>query len=152
VHLRLCAVVAFAACLVALAWTAVGGSKAVSFCDLRQKVGDGGHMNVLVSGIFHAGLESTTLTDSACPIPMTWIEFDLKTQHNKNKLWNSLGNSRSASVVFEGEFYGPPLSDPNLPEVIRKNYHPSWGHLNCCDTKLVVHEIRGVKVAPPEQP
>ena len=53
-------------------------------------------------------------------------------------------------MVFEGEFYGPPLPDPNLPESIKKSYHGAWGHLGCCRTKLIVHAIHEVKAAPAE--
>jgi hypothetical protein len=34
------------------------------------------------------------------------------------------GDGDPALVVFEGEFYGPRVSDPKLPEAIRKNYRP----------------------------
>jgi len=61
-----------------------------------------------------------------------------------------LGQSKRAYVVLEGEFYGPPLPDPKLPEPIRKSYHPGWGHLAAFKTKLVVHTIRDVKAVPPD--
>jgi hypothetical protein len=51
-------------------------------------------------------------------------------------------------VLVEGEFYGPPLPDPKLPENIRRAYHGRWGHLGCCRTKLVVHAILEVGTAP----
>jgi hypothetical protein len=51
-------------------------------------------------------------------------------------------------VVVEGEFYGPPLADPKLPEAVKKDYHPGWGHLAAFKTKLVVHVIHDVKPAP----
>jgi hypothetical protein len=37
------------------------------------------------------------------------------------------GDGDAVLVVFEGEFYGPRVPDPNLPDAIRKNYHPAWG-------------------------
>jgi hypothetical protein len=41
-------------------------------------------------------------------------------------------------VVFVGEFYGPQVRDPKLPEAIRKNYHPGRDHNNASMTNLVV--------------
>jgi hypothetical protein len=41
------------------------------------------------------------------------------------------------------------MPDPKLPEAILKNYHPGWGYLGAFKTRLVVHAIREVAVAPP---
>jgi hypothetical protein len=104
---------------------------------------------VLVSGVFSEGLDRGTLEDNRCPKEATWVELALRSQQNKDKLRKALEHSRRANVVFEGEFYGPPVPDPKLPEAIRKQYHPGWGHLAAFKTKLVVHEIRSVEAAPP---
>jgi hypothetical protein len=89
------------------------------------------------------------LEDAACPKESTWVELDLKSDHNRQNLSEIFDRSRRAYVGFEGEFYGPPLADPKLPEAIRKSYHPGWGHLAAFKTKLVVHAIREVKAARP---
>jgi hypothetical protein len=62
------------------------------------------------------------------------------------------GDGDAVLVVFEGEFYGPRVPDPNLPDAIRKNYHPAWGPYNNGMTKLVVHAIQNVKALPANHP
>ena len=119
-----------------------------SLCLLQKSVRDGDHEAVRVSGVFSEGLERGTLDDSACPKESTWVELSLRSERNKKKLRRLLDRSRQAYVVFEGEFYGPPLPDPKLPEALQKGFPPHWGHLGCCRTKLVVYAIREVKAAP----
>jgi hypothetical protein len=102
---------------------------------------------VRVSGVFSEGLERGVLVDAACPSNYTWVELDLRSEQNKEKLRKILNHSRSANVVFDGEFYGPPLPDPKLPEAIRKSYHPGWGHLGAFKTQIVVREICEVEAA-----
>jgi hypothetical protein len=126
--------------------------KAESLCSLQQNVTEGNHQIVRVSGIFSEGLERGTLEDVACSKETTWVELALQSEQNKEKLRRLLERSRRARVVFEGEFYGPPVPDPKLPEGIRKNYHPGWGHLGAFKTKLVVQAIRDVAFAPPAKP
>jgi len=75
----------------------------------------------------------------------------LQTKRNDNKLRKPLEHSQRVYLVTEGEFYGPPLPDPKLPEALQKGFLPHWGHLGCCRTKLVVHAIREVKAAPTDQ-
>lgn len=123
-----------------------------SLCDPQEKAAEGEHMPLVVSGIYSQGLDLGPLDDPACLTQSTWVELALKSNHNKEKLRKLLDQSGRAYVVFEGEFYGPPLPDPKLPEAIRKNYHPGWGHLGAFKTKLVVSAIREVKPAPPAQP
>jgi hypothetical protein len=50
---------------------------------------------------------------------------------------------------FEGTICGPQVPDPNLPEAIRKNYHPDWNPMNASATKMVVHTIQKVQPLPP---
>jgi hypothetical protein len=118
---------------------------------------DGSHMSVVLSGVYEGGLGDSgsamgTLSDSACPKETAWIEIALESPTNRKKLNTILDESSRARVVFEGELYGPPLPDPKLPEGLRKASHPGWGHLGAFKTKLVVHAIREVAVAPPAKP
>jgi hypothetical protein len=119
-----------------------------SLCSIAKSAPEGGHNAVRVSGVYGPSLDQSVLEDSSCPAEMSWVELDLQSHHNKARLRKLLDRSRQAYVVVEGEFYGPPLPDPKLPEAIRKNYHPGWGHLGAFRTKLVVHEIKSVERAP----
>jgi hypothetical protein len=122
-----------------------------SLCSLQEKVAQGDHINVRVAGLYNVGPENSTLDDPACPVApyqSTWVEFDLKTKRNDKKLRELLEHSRQVYLVSEGEFYGPPLPDPKLPEALQKAFRSHWGHLGCCRTKLVVHIIRDVKAVP----
>ena len=147
-----CLRVLFTTCLVAavsLAQTTAPQTRenTASLCVLQKKLADGEHETVRVSGVYGPGLDHTVLEDSSCSTEGTWVELDLRSEHNEQKLRRLLNRSRQAYVVVEGEFYGPPLPDPRLPEAIRKGYHPGWGHLAAFKTKLVVHVIRDVKPA-----
>jgi hypothetical protein len=118
---------------------------------------EGSHMSVMVSGVYEGGLGDSgpamgTLNDSACPQETAWIEIALQSATNRKKLNAILDKSGRAYVVFEGEFYGSPVPDPKLPEAIRKNYHPGWGHLGAFKTKLVVNAIRKAAIAPAAKP
>jgi hypothetical protein len=135
-------------CLVA--GTCFGQSKPEreSLCDLQGKIAEGDHVSVTVSGIYGPGLDRTVLVDSSCATEFTWVELDLTSERNQQKLRRLIDRSRQAYVVVAGVFFGPPLPDPKLPEAIRKNYHPGWGHLGAFKTKFVVHVIRSVAVVP----
>src|SRR5690348_4433918 len=131
--------------------------QAQSLCGLQAKTTEGSHMSVIVSGIYKGGMGDSgpamgTLSDSACPEETAWIEILLKSSTNRKKLNAILSKSDGAHVVFEGEFYGPPVPDPKLPEAIRKNSHPGWGHLGAFKTKLVVHAIRDAASLPQVHP
>ncbi len=150
-HKNACLAALFATCFLAVACFAQSVSKepeAQSLCSLQQTVTEGNRETVRVSGMYGPGLDHTVLEDPSCPAEGTWIELDLRSENNKQKLRRLLNHSRRVYVVVEGEFYGPPLPDPKLPEAIRKSYHPGWGHLAAFKTKLVVHAIRDVKPAP----
>lgn len=112
-------------------------------CNLQSTLKTGEHRTVEVAGTFLSGPETSTLTSTKCP-DQTWVEFDLHSQVNNKKLDEALKHENEVFVVLAGEFYGPPEPDSHLPEGIRKNYHPKWGHLGY-KTKLVVHAIREVK-------
>ncbi|MGC2104717.1 MAG: hypothetical protein WA647_06400 [Candidatus Acidiferrum sp.] len=126
-------------------------------CELQNKVAQGDRQSVRVEGVYLAGLEGQYLVTSGCSGRSTSIEFELTT----HRLWKQLvrlSNRKQTSggeavlVVFEGEFYGPQMPDPKLPEAIRKNYHPGWDHMNASMTKMVVHAILSVKPLPPNHP
>ena len=121
--------------------------KATSLCVLQKQVAEGKHETVRVSGIYGPSLDRTVLEEPSCPGEGTWVELELRSNQNQGKLRRMLDHSRQAYVVVEGEFYGPPLPDSKLPETIKKDYHPGWGHLAAFKTKLVVRVIRDVKPA-----
>jgi hypothetical protein len=79
------------------------------------------------------------------------VELALESKQNQERLIQLLDKSGRASVVFDGEFYGSSLPDTKLPEAIQKGFPTHWGHLNCCLTKIVVHNIRAVSAAPSEK-
>lgn len=119
-----------------------------SLCSLQQKVTAGNHEGVRVSGIYGPGLDNTVLEEPSCSGEGTWVELQLHSNQNKEKLRRMLNQSRRAYVLVEGEFYAPPLPDPKLPETIRKSYQPGWGHLAAFKTKLVVNAILKVEAIP----
>ncbi len=119
----------------------------VPLCDLQRTAKQGERRPVQVSGIYSDGFEMGVLKDPACPSERTWVELDLDSTANKEKLRSMLDTASKADVVLEGEFYGPGVPDPKLPKALRKASHPGWGHLGAFRTKLVVHAIREVKPA-----
>ena len=122
-----------------------------SICNL-QETAPGSHVKVRISGIYGPGLDHSVLSDAECPTAYTWVELALHSQQNKEKLRKLLDYSRQARVVVEGDFYGPPLPDAKLPDAIKKQYHPGWGHLGAFPTKIVVHRIDSVTAisSPPQ--
>ncbi len=124
----------------------------VPLCDLQRTAKQGEQRSVQVGGIYITGFEGSVLSDAACPDQSTWVELDLKSTANKEQLRSMLDTAGKADVVFEGEFYGPGMPSPNLPEAIRKSYQPGWGHLGAFKTKLVVHAIQSVRPVPADHP
>jgi len=114
-----------------------------SLCELQRRAKQGEQRSVQVAGEFGP---SGVLTDPTCDSDYTWVKWDLRSTANKEALLSLLHSKRHVDVVFEGDFLGPPLPSPNLPEAIRKSYHPGWGHNGAFNTQLVVHVIRSVKV------
>jgi hypothetical protein len=136
-------------CLVAGSCFAQSNQGPVSVCGLQSRVSEGSHISLTVSGLYQGGSGDSgpamgTLSDKACPGETAWIEITLNSPNNRKKLKNILNKSHFAYVVFEGELFGPPLPDPKLPENIRENSYPGWGHLGAFRTKIVVHSIRYV--------
>jgi hypothetical protein len=129
-------------------------------CELQTQVAQGEHRPVRVEGVYLSGLEGQYLVTSGCSGRSTSIEFELQSHH----LWKQLvkmsnrtntkkhvsGDGDAVLVVFEGEFYGPPVPDSRLPEAIRKSYHPGWD--NNSMTKLVVYAIQSVEPLPADHP
>jgi len=138
-------------CMSARVCVAVPAPERVSLCDLQRTIKQGEQRSVQVGGIYIAGYEGNVLTDAACPSQGTWVEIDLESTTNKEKLRSMLDSEGKAAVVFDGEFYGPGMPDPKLPEAIRKSYQPGWGHLGTFRTKLVVHSVRSVNPVPAEK-
>jgi hypothetical protein len=137
-------------------------SQLIPLCELQRNAAQGEHRTVRVEGVYLAGLEGQYLVTMDCSGRSTDIEFAL-TSH---RLWKRLvqmsnktnarkqgsGDSDAVLVVFEGEFYGPRVPDPKLPEAIRRDYHPGWDHNNASMTKLVVHAIHSVEPLPADHP
>jgi hypothetical protein len=131
-------------------------------CELQEEVAQGEHRTVRVEGVYLAGMEGQYLVVAGCSGRSTYVEFDLKS----HRLWKRLvkisnrsnerkhvsGSGDPVLVVFEGEFYGPPVPDPRLPEAFRKIYHPPWDSQNASMTKLVVHAIDRAEPLPPDHP
>jgi hypothetical protein len=129
----------------------------ITLCRSQAKVSEGSDVSVIVSGVYEGGMGDSgsamgTLSDSSCPGETAWIEIALKSPTNRQKLHTMLKKSDRAHVVFEGELYGPPVPDPKLPEALRKNSHPGWGHLGAFRTKLVVYAIHDVTPTSPAKP
>lgn len=138
------------------------GLQLVPLCELQTKVAQGEHRSVRVEGVYLSGLEGQYLVTANCLGRSTSIEFALKS----HRLWRRLvgmsngtntkkhasGSGDAILVILEGEFYGPSVPDPRLPEAIRKNYHPGWDHNNASMTKLVVHAIQSVEPLPADHP
>jgi hypothetical protein len=138
------------------------GSQVAPLCELQTSVAQGEHRTVRVEGVYLAGLEGQYLVTAGCSGRSTDVEFDLKSHrlrrrlvkmsNRSNTLKHVYGDGDAVLVVFEGEFYGPQVPDPKLPEGIRKSYHPGWDHNNASMTKLVVHAIRSVEALPADHP
>ena len=138
------------------------GSQLAPLCELQTKVAQGESRTVRVEGVYLAGLEGQYLVASGCSGRSTSIEFELKS----HRLWKRLvqlsnrtnteknvsGSGDPVLVVFEGEFYGPRVPNPKLPEAIRKNYHPGWDHNNAAMTKLLGNAILSVEALPADHP
>jgi hypothetical protein len=132
--------------------TAAPTPEKVPLCVLQRTAKQGEQRPVQVAGIYITGYEGSVLTDAACSSQSTWVELNLESTANKEHLRSMLDTAGEADVVFVGEFYGPGVPSPNLPEAIRKSYQPGWGHLGAFRTKLVVHVIQSVKHAPADHP
>jgi hypothetical protein len=76
-----------------------------------------------------------------------WFELALISPRNRTELSKQLEKSGKAVILLYGELYGPPEPDPKLPDSIRKNYHPGWGHLGAFPMMLVVFRIESVSQA-----
>lgn len=154
-HKAFCVAVLFGLCLLTVGSPARSAApqvnlKTTSLCVLQEQVAEGKHEAVRVYGMYGPGLDHAVLEEPSCPAEGTWVELALRSDENKEKLRKLLDRSQRAYVLVEGDFYGPPLPDPSLPEAVRKSYHPGWGHLAAFKTKLVVHAIRDVKALPTE--
>lgn len=131
-------------------------------CAAQKAAAEGGHHQAVIRGIFLAGLEGDYLVGSGCIGQSTFVVFDLNSLRLRGKLDRMANASNQAEhvrgdgnpvmVVFQGEFFGPPLPDPKLPEKIRRIYHPTWGPQGHGATKLEVHAIVSVAPVPANSP
>lgn len=144
----LCAIFLLTGWFVSGPSTLHANEKVASLCALQDKATEGDHITAQVAGVYFSGPDMGPVEDATCPANATWVELALQTELNNKKLRRLLERYGRAYVVFEGEFFGPPVPDPKLPDAIRKVYHPGWGHLGAFRTKLVVHSIRSVSRAP----
>jgi hypothetical protein len=126
-----------------------------NLCDLQLSLSEGQQRPVRVEGIYLAGMEGEYLVDPNCSRRSTAVEFQLSSRHLQKRLNHLVDKTNSRKhvrgdgdpvlVVFTGQFYGPQVPDPHLPEQIRKNYHPGWDPMDNATTKLVVRSIESVK-------
>ena len=131
-------------------------------CELQTKVSQGEHRTVRVEGVFLSGIEGQYLVTSGCLGKSTSVEFELRTHrlwkrleqlsNRTNTKKHTVGDGDPIFVVFDGDFYGPRVPDPKLPENIRKIYRPGWDPMNASMTKIVVHAIQNVQPLPPDHP
>jgi hypothetical protein len=150
----------FAICLIAQRGTAQDQLPLSSLCNLQVQLTQGEHKTIRVEGVYLVGLEGEYLVAAGCSGRRTRIEFALKTHRNWDKLRSmvnepykrtkAFGDGKPVLVIFDGEFYGPPVPDPKLPEPIRRAYHAGWD--NNAMTKLVVYSIQSVKALPADHP
>ena len=119
-----------------------------SLCRLQETIAQGSSRSARVAGVFITGPEGEALMDGACPADYTWVELSLESKEQKRQLEKAIERWGSASVLFEGEFFGPPLPDPKLPEAIKRVYHPGWRHLGAFKTRLIVHSVGDVRRPP----
>lgn len=128
----------FTICLVARQSAAQSRLPGVSLCDLQTRVAQGERWNIQVEGVYLNGSNAHYLVAPVCSGLGTRIEFELKTHRRWNRLVRKSRNSRQTLVVFDGEFYGPPISNPKQPEATQ--------------TRMVVYSILSVKALPKHNP
>jgi hypothetical protein len=130
-----------------------------SLCELQEQMKRGEHRIIRVDGVYLAGLGGAYIVAPECSNRRTLVEFELKDHRNSEKLGKliisnrekeSAGDGVPVEVIFEGEFYGPPLPDSKLPEWIKRIYQAGWD--NTAMTKLIVRKIYDVKLLPPDHP
>jgi hypothetical protein len=132
-----------------------------SLCELQKSAVEGEHREVRVKGVYLEGLEGAYLAVAHCSGLATFLDFgELKDHKNVNRLHRMAdkpnavrgvyGDEAPVLVVFEGEFYGPPVPNQRLPEPIKRIYYPGWD--NNAKTKLVVHAILSVRELPAGDP
>jgi hypothetical protein len=132
-----------------------------SLCKLQANAREGERQEVQVEGVLLAGLEGAYLVVAHCSGQATMLDFEQVKDHKKlDRMWRMVDRPNSARgvhgdgapvlVVFEGEFYGPPVPDQRLPGPIKKVYYPGWD--NNATTKLVVYRVLSVRELPANDP
>jgi hypothetical protein len=148
---ELCIIGLFAVGLTANCALAQLAQPPFSLCELQTKIVQGEHQSVRVEGVFLPGVDGQgALVAAGCDGRSTRIEFELQTRDGWQKLTRMSDKLGEVLVVFTGEFFGPPVPEPKLPDAIRKNYHPGWDYNSM--TKLVVHTILSVSALHASHP
>jgi len=129
-----------------------------SICVITKEASAGTHQHLIVRGIFVVGPETSIIYENECPVSdsLVWVEFKLNPAHLKSapvtKFDRLIAKDGRAAVEFEGDFYGPPTPDPDVPEVIQRNFELGWGHLSQYRTQMIVSRIRATTEVPASLP
>lgn len=109
----LCMFVLLCVALMAPQTIAQSNQSISSLCDLQSKMVQDEHRTVRVAGVYSARGEAQRLVSPDCSAQSTAIEFDLKSRRLRKRLVRMSNPSNQVQVIFEGEFYGPPVPDLN---------------------------------------
>jgi hypothetical protein len=74
--------------------------RSASLCELQKNVLEGNHQPVRVSGIYLRGYERSVLTASCSNNEGTWVEFELKSKHNRDELSSMLNGKGNEAALF----------------------------------------------------
>lgn len=141
-----------------------GQVEETTLCESLEKVDPGEKLQITASGIYEVGPEMAIFYDPQQPTceldvqPVTWVEFDnsvrARSGENYLALQRILDRATKASVVFQGELYGPGkvgVDDTSIPTMLsyaNRTARLRYGHLNSFRTKFVVHSIVDSEPAP----
>lgn len=131
-----------------------------SLCDLQVQSKAGDRRIVQIEGVYLSGMEGASyILVPECSMQSTYVEFNLKTRKNWDLLRSLISEKRDKGkigdgspilVVFEGEFFGPPLPNPTWPDWFRKAYHPGWD--SNAKTKIIVYSINSASRLSADHP
>lgn len=130
-------------------------------CPLLENLRRGDRVDVVVSGIYRVGPESSVLFDPNTPLcdldvqPTVWVDFDKDVK--SPQLDHLLDKYHYAAVTLRGRLEGPRPHGPerpNLPlwmEFADRFLGRRYGHLNGYRARLQVTEVMDVWKAPAHQ-